>query len=279
MVLKGSQDAEYSNQFIVGLIHRVLRNNDISPNGVVLAPPNREALLPIIEASNYIDLIIPRGSQGLIDFVRNNSKVPVIETGAGIVHTYVDASADPKEAYRIIENAKTRRVSVCNALDTLIVHRSLLYSIPSLIKGLDLKHQLLIYADSEAYDALNGHYHPPLLKRAQKEHYGTEFLSMRLSIKVVKDIDEALTHIQEYSSKHSEAILSRDQSNIERFLNEVDAAVVYANTSTGFTDGAQFGMGAEIGISTQKIHARGPMGLKEITSYKWIVEGNGQLRQ
>jgi glutamate-5-semialdehyde dehydrogenase len=225
----------------------------------------------------YIDLAIPRGSKGLIDFVRDNASIPVIETGAGIVHTYLDASADLNQAQAIITNAKTRRVSVCNALDTLLLHRELLGELPRLMQEMGEDFQVEVFADEEAYRALAGHYAGPL-NPASEKHFGQEFLSMRMSIKTVTGLDEALDHIHRYSSRHSEAIVAQDPETIEQFLNSVDAAVVFANTSTAFTDGAQFGMGAEIGISTQKLHARGPMALPELTSYKWIVRGAGQVR-
>jgi glutamate-5-semialdehyde dehydrogenase len=276
-VLKGSSDARDSNAEIVSLIHEVLSEAEIDPGAVFLAPPERSALAPILGATDHIDLAIPRGSRGLIDFVRDHARIPVIETGAGIVHTYVDASADPNMARAIVTNAKARRVSVCNALDTLVLHRNLLAQLPGLLSVLGSEHQAEVYADKEAFDALHGHY-AGALHRASAADFGQEFLSMRLSVKTVGDLDEALAHIRAHSSKHSEAVVADDPEVIERFLNEVDAAAVYANTSTAFTDGAQFGMGAEIGISTQKLHARGPMALPELTSYKWIVRGSGQVR-
>jgi glutamate-5-semialdehyde dehydrogenase len=276
-VLKGSSDAHDTNSVVVRLMHEVLLENGIIPDCVFLAPPQREWLPKILEAVGYIDLAIPRGSQGLIDFVRDNARVPVIETGAGIVHTYVDASADLEKAQRIITNAKTRRVSVCNALDTLVLHRDLLPNLPGLMREMGEQHGVEVFADAEAYQALEGQYAGPL-KRAAEKHFGQEFLSLKMSIRTVGGLDEALEHIHRYSSKHSEAIVAEDREVIERFLNEVDAAAVYANTSTAFTDGGQFGMGAEIGISTQKLHARGPMALPELTSYKWVVRGDGQVR-
>jgi glutamate-5-semialdehyde dehydrogenase len=275
-VLKGSSDAHDTNQVVVKIMHDVLREHGINPAVVFLAPPQRQYLPAILQATETIDLAIPRGSKGLIDFVRDNARVPVIETGAGIVHTYVDSSADLDKARDIITNAKTRRVSVCNALDTLVLHRSLLSELPGLME--DMGNQgVEVFADEEAFAALDGHYTGPL-NQAAEEHFGTEFLSMKMSIKTVGSLDEALGHVHRYSSKHSEAIIAEDPSTIERFLNEVDAAAVYANTSTAFTDGSQFGMGAEIGISTQKLHARGPMALPELTSYKWVVRGAGQTR-
>jgi glutamate-5-semialdehyde dehydrogenase len=201
----------------------------------------------------------------------------VIETGAGIVHTYVDASADISKARAIITNAKSRRVSVCNALDTLIIHRSLLGQLPALMEDLGSEFEVEVFADGPAFDALDGHY-ASRLNRAEEKHFGQEFLSLRMSIKTADDLEDALEHIFRYSSRHSEAIVAEDPAAIESFLNRVDAAAVFANTSTAFTDGAQFGMGAEIGISTQKLHARGPMALPELTSYKWVVRGNGQIR-
>jgi glutamate-5-semialdehyde dehydrogenase len=276
-VLKGSSDAHDTNRIVVRLMHEVLRDHDINPDAVFLAPPEREWLPRILQAVGTIDLAIPRGSKGLIDFVRDNARIPVIETGAGIVHTYVDASADLDKARAIITNAKTRRVSVCNALDTLVIHRALVSSLPELMREMGEVHGVEVYADDDAFAALEGHYAGPL-HRAHEEHYGQEFLSLRMSIRTVSGLDEALDHIDRYSSRHSEAVVADDPAVIEKFLNEVDAAAVYANTSTAFTDGGQFGMGAEIGISTQKLHARGPMALPELTSYKWVVRGNGQVR-
>ena len=276
-VLKGSSDAHDTNLVIVKIIHEVLTGFDINPAVVFLAPPQREYLPDILQATETIDLAIPRGSKGLIDFVRDNARIPVIETGAGIVHTYVDASADLPKAKSIITNAKVRRVSVCNALDTLILHRDLLPALPVMMQTMGEDHAVEVFADEEAFDALNGKYSASL-QHASEEHFGTEFLSLKMSIKTVSGLSEALEHIHHYSSKHSEAIVAEDPQIIEQFLNKVDAAAVYANTSTAFTDGAQFGMGAEIGISTQKLHARGPMALPELTSYKWVVKGTGQIR-
>jgi glutamate-5-semialdehyde dehydrogenase len=256
------------------LIHQVLEKHEV-PNGAFqLLPPDRAATKALLEAVGYVDVIIPRGSQGLIDFVRQNAKVPVIETGAGIVHTYVDETADLEKAKAILHNAKTRRPSVCNSLDCLIIHESRLSDLSELIYPL-LESGVEIFADEKAKKHLPEH---ALIHKADECHFGTEFLSLKLSIKTVQNLDEALDHIATYSSKHSEAILSENPEAIERFLNEVDAAAVYANASTGFTDGNQFGLGAEIGISTQKLHARGPMALRELTSYKWVVRGNGQVR-
>ncbi len=276
-VLKGSSDAHDTNKVVVDLIHDVLKDHNIDPNVAFLAPPQREYLPYILRATKSIDLAIPRGSKGLIDFVRDTARVPVIETGAGIVHIYIDASADLSKAKAIITNAKTRRASVCNALDTLLLHRDLVAELPELMQAIGDDHAVEVFADPGSYAALDGHY-SGTLNTASEEHFGTEFLSLKMSIKVVDDLDDALNHIYLHSSKHSEAIVAEDPVIIEKYLNAVDAAAVYANASTSFTDGSQFGMGAEIGISTQKLHARGPMALPELTSYKWIIKGSGQIR-
>lgn len=275
-VLKGSRDAHFSNLAIVDLIKNILADYGLE-NSVYLAPSEREALLPILTANAYIDLVIPRGSQGLIDFVRKNATVPVIETGAGIVHVYFDASADLAKGSAIVCNAKTRRVSVCNALDTLIVHESRLEDLATLVAPL-AEQQVELFADERALAKLVGKYPDQLLALADATHFGTEFLSLKMSVKTVSNLQEALDHIDRYSSRHSETIVAEDPEIQEIFLRNVDAAVVYSNASTAFTDGSQFGMGAEIGISTQKLHARGPMALPELTSYKWVVKGNGQIR-
>ncbi|MBN2096191.1 glutamate-5-semialdehyde dehydrogenase [Candidatus Peregrinibacteria bacterium] len=276
-VLKGGSDAEFSNTKIVQLIQSVLKKHELDPNIIYLAPSDREAVKAILTAHDFIDVIIPRGSGKLIRFVRENARIPVIETGAGIVHTYFDETADLEMGKKVILNAKTRRPSVCNALDTLIIHQSRLSGLPELVAPL-LEHKVELFADEKAFGQLKGNYDDSLLNQAQPEDFGKEFLSLRMSVKTVGSLDEAIEHITAYSSKHSEAILSENPDNIETFLRHVDAACVYANTSTAFTDGAQFGMGAEIGISTQKLHARGPMALKELTSYKWVVRGEGQIR-
>ncbi len=276
-VLKGGSDADFSNRAIISVIHQVLAKHNIDVNAATLLPVEREATEALLNAIGYIDVLIPRGSQSLINYVRNNSKVPVIETGAGIVHTYFDKTGDLKKGIDIIFNAKTRRVSVCNALDCLIIHSDRLDDLPKIAERL-LEKQVELFADEEAYAALADYYPANLLNKAEAEHFGIEFLSLKLTIKTVNNLSEALDHIAQYGSKHSEAIISEDAENIATFLNNVDAAAVYANASTAFTDGAQFGLGAEIGISTQKLHARGPMGLDELTSYKWIVKGNGQTR-
>jgi glutamate-5-semialdehyde dehydrogenase len=277
-ILKGGSDADFSNRAIISVIHDVLTAHGIDVNAATLLPVEREATEALLNAVGYVDVLIPRGSQSLINYVRNSSKVPVIETGAGIVHTYLDESGDLEKATAIVDNAKTRRVSVCNALDCLIINSTRLADLPALAKPLAAK-EVEIFADEPSYAVLEDTYPANLLNVAQPEHFGTEFLSMKMSVKTVDTLQEALEHIAINSSKHSEAIISEDEANIETFLNRVDAAAVYVNTSTAFTDGAQFGLGAEIGISTQKLHARGPMGLEELTSYKWIVKGNGQVRK
>lgn len=276
-LLKGGRDAEFSNQAIISVIHEVLVRHKTPPTIVQLLPIDRIVTEQMLQATDYVDLIIPRGSQSLINFVRANSKVPVIETGAGIVHTYFDETADLTKGKEIILNAKTRRVSVCNALDCLIIHQNRLNILPELCRKL-AEHNVVIYADEPAYGVLNEEYPSKLLNFSGEQHYGTEFLDYKMAIKTVSGIDAAIEHIDKYSSKHSEAIISESPKNTQEFLHRVDAAVVYANTSTAFTDGAQFGLGAEIGISTQKMHARGPMGLRELTSYKWLVKGEGQIR-
>ena len=276
-VLKGGSDAEDSNRAIVAVIHAVLKKHRIDPSVLLLLPPDRRSVAAMMTAHGLIDVLIPRGSQQLIDFVRKNARIPVIETGVGIVHTYVDKSADVTKAREIVYNAKTRRCSVCNALDTLIIHQGILKKLPALVAPL-LRKRVRIFADAASLRVLKGKYDAKLLSRAQPKHFGTEFLSLRMSIKTVKNLDEALEHIDRYGSKHSEAIIAEDKKTIDRFLNEVDAAAVYANASTAFTDGAQFGMGSEIGISTQKLHTRGPMALQELTSTKWIIRGKGQVR-
>jgi glutamate-5-semialdehyde dehydrogenase len=276
-ILKGGRDAADSNKAIISVIHRVLQKHRIDPDVATLLPIERESTEALLNATGYVDVLIPRGSQALIDFVRKNAKIPVIETGAGIVHTYFDETGDLAKGKAIINNAKTRRVSVCNALDCLIIHKARLKDLSEIAEPLS-EAGVEIYADNDSFNILNKSYPATLLKPANQESFGTEFLSLKLAIKTVSDLDEALNHIAEYSSKHSEAIISESPQNIEKFLNGVDAAAVYANASTAFTDGAQFGLGAEIGISTQKLHARGPMGLEELTSYKWIARGDGQIR-
>lgn len=276
-ILKGGSDAENSNRYIHSLIQRVLKKADIDENIVALLPADRQATTELLQAVGYVDILIPRGSQNLIDFVRDNAKVPVIETGAGIVHTYFDKSGDVTKGADIIFNAKTRRVSVCNALDCLIIHASRLPDLPALVARLADKN-VTIYADERSIKSLQHSYPANLLSIAEPQHFGTEFLDYKMSIRTVNSFEEAQQHIHTYSSRHSEAIVAEDEKTIEEFLLTIDAAAVYANASTAFTDGAQFGLGAEIGISTQKLHARGPMALRELTSYKWLVRGNGTVR-
>jgi len=276
-ILKGGSDAINSNKAIVELIRTVLKKNGIDQNVLTLLPAGRDETMQLLNARQYVDLVIPRGSRSLIDFVRENANIPVIETGAGICHTYFDEFGDKEKGRNIIFNAKTRRVSVCNALDCLIIHESRLKDIDYLV-GLCSDSGVLIYADEKAYKALEGKYPSELLQKATTDSFGTEFLSYKMSVKTVNYFDEALLHISEFGSKHSEAIISEDISRIKLFYKLVDAASVYSNASTAFTDGSQFGLGAEIGISTQKLHARGPMSLEALTTYKWIVEGDGNVR-
>lgn len=276
-VLKGGSDANDSNVAIVKVIQEVLIKHGLDENILSLLPVGREATAELLHAHGLVDLIIPRGSQSLINYVRENSSIPVIETGAGICHTYFDESGDTAKGLAIVNNAKTRRPSVCNALDCLIIHEKRLLDLPALTELLP-QSQVVIYADEKSYKVLNGKYPSNLLQPANEESFGTEFLSYKMSVKTVADFDEALDHIAQYSSKHSEAIVAENMETLEIFKKTVDAAAVYCNASTAFTDGAQFGLGAEIGISTQKLHARGPMALKELTSYKWIIEGDGQIR-
>jgi len=276
-LLKGSKDAHASNLAIVELIHTVLKQHQLDPALCTLLPAEREATSALLNARNYVDLLIPRGSANLIQFVRENATIPVIETGAGICHTYFDVDADLEKGAAVVFNAKTRRVSVCNALDCLIIHQDRLADLPALCEKLATK-SVTIFADTQAFAALQGHYPDTLLKVAQPEPFGTEFLDYKMAIKTVSSLDEALTQIANYSSKHSECILTENETTALCFSQTVDAACVYTNASTAFTDGAQFGLGAEIGISTQKLHARGPMALEELTTYKWLITGNGQTR-
>ena len=277
-ILKGGSDAIDSNTEIVRVIKDVLTKSGFNPDTIALLPAGHSETEQLLNARGYVDLIIPRGSQQLIDFVRNNATIPVIETGAGICHTYFDESGDSKKGQTIINNAKTRRVSVCNALDCLVVHEKRLNDLGFLVE-LCSASDVIIYADEKAYSALNGKYPSRLLEKATVESFGTEFLSFKMAVKTVGSLDEALDHIARYSSKHSEAIIAEDEQKINAFSKMVDASAVYTNTSTAFTDGSEFGLGAEIGISTQKLHARGPMGLEELTTYKWIVTGEGQVRK
>ena len=277
-ILKGGSDADCSNRAIISVIHEVLKKFNINAHIAELLPADTEATAALLNAVGYVDLIIPRGSSSLIHFVRENAKIPVIETGAGICHTYFDEFGDVNKGAAIIHNAKTRRVSVCNALDCAIIHEKRLIDLPMLCEKLKDSH-VIIYADAQAYQALKNRYPAELLEHAKAESFGTEFLDYKMAVKTVKSFEDALGHIQENSSKHSECIVTENKERAALFTKIVDAACVYTNVSTAFTDGAQFGLGAEIGISTQKLHARGPMGLEEITSYKWVIEGDGQTRR
>lgn len=276
-VLKGGKDADDTNRAAVALIRSVLSDMGLNDNFVSLMPATHEATAELLHANGKIDLVIPRGSKRLIDFVRSEATVPVIETGAGVCHTYVDASADIDMAAKIVCNAKTRRVSVCNALDCMIIHTDCIDALPAICTPLAEKN-VVINADEPSLAVLSGSYPSHLLKVATPESFGTEYLSHAMAIKTVATVDEAISHIRNYGSGHSECIVAEDAAVADRFLRQVDAACVYHNAPTSFTDGAQFGLGAEIGISTQKLHARGPMALEEITTYKWLIRGNGQVR-
>ena len=275
--LKGGSDADDSNKAIVALIHRVLEQNGVNPSVVELLPAGHEAASELMKAVGKVDLLIPRGSARLIKSVREQAQVPVIETGAGVCHTYFDKEGDLKKGADIIFNAKTRRISVCNALDSLVLHADRLKDLPELCARLATKN-VVIEADEQSYAALEGKYPAELLEHATAESFGKEFLAYRMSIKTVPSFDEALLHIRNYTSHHSECIVTENADHGRMFQQYIDAACVYVNVSTAFTDGGQFGLGAEIGISTQKMHARGPMALEEITTYKWLINGDGQTR-
>jgi len=276
-ILKGGKDADDSNRAIVAIIKEVLKSFNINENAIQLLPATHDATSALLHANGYVDLVIPRGSKRLIDFVRQEASVPVIETGAGVCHAYFDKDGNTEMGARIINNAKTRRVSVCNALDCTLVHEERLVDIPAICTPLK-ESNVLIYADEPSLAALSGNYPAELLRPATEESYGTEFQSYTMALKCVTSADEAIKHIRKFGSGHSECIITDNRATANKFLAQVDAACVYHNAPTAFTDGAQFGLGAEIGISTQKLHARGPMALEEITTYKWIIEGDGQVR-
>ena len=276
-ILKGGKDADESNKAAIKVIHEVLKRFNINTDIVELLPATHEATAEMLTAVGYIDLCIPRGSKRLINFVRDTAKIPVIETGAGVVHCYFDESGDTEIAKDIIHNAKCRRCSVCNALDTFIINSNRLNDLTEICSKL-AESNVIIHADERAFNALKGHYPDSLLKQVTQDIWDTEWLSMQMGIKTVDSIDEAIQHIAEYGSGHSESIISEDIDAQHKFQTLVDAACVYVNVPTSFTDGSQFGLGAEIGISTQKLGARGPMALEEITTYKWLIEGHGQIR-
>ena len=275
-LLKGGRDADRSNRAAVSLIKRALEEEGADPDAVNLLPATHEAASELLDAVGFVDLVIPRGGRRLIDFVRNHARIPCIETGAGVVNTYFDASGDLEKGRRIITNAKTRRVSVCNALDCLIIHASRLDDLPALVR--EMSDRVTLYADPRAYAALEGRYPADRLQTAGPDAFGTEYMDYKMAVKTVDSLSEALDHIRRYGSGHSEAIVTEDPAAARTFQRAVDAACVYVNAPTSFTDGAQFGLGAEIGISTQKLGARGPMALREITTYKWLIEGSGQTR-
>jgi glutamate-5-semialdehyde dehydrogenase len=277
-ILKGGSDADFSNKILVKIIQDILKKHNLDHSLIYLMPPEREFVKDLLKATDFVDVIIPRGSQNLIDFVRDNSKVPVIETGAGVCHVYFDKEGKIDYAKDIILNAKTRRPSVCNSLDCLILHSDRIKDLDEITRPLIL-HQVEIFADERAYQILKNSYPKDLLQKAEDEHFGKEFLSLKMAIKTIDSFEEALSHIQNFSSGHSEAIITENKTKAEDFLNLVDASSVYLNTSIAFTDGGEFGLGCEIGISTQKLHARGPMGLEELTSYKWIIESEGVVRE
>jgi len=274
-LLKGSSEAENTNQASIRLIKKALKANDIDPDCVTLLPADRETVQELFTATKYVDVLIPRGSDSLIQFVRKNSLVPVIETGAGVCHVYVEKEAAIKKAVNIVVNAKVSRPSVCNSVDTILVDEAVAPVFLKQLQPLFHSHEVEVFADAKAHKLLKGY---PHLQKATPQDFDREFLSLKCAVKVVKNIDEALDHIREHSTKHSEAIVSNNKKHCARFLQEVDAATVYTNASTRFTDGEEMGLGAEIGISTQKLHARGPFALEKLVTEKWLLQGNGQVR-
>lgn len=281
-VMKGGSQSENSNGVLAEIISEAIKvageENSFMSDLVLLLKNDRELLAEFMKQDKYVDVLIPRGGQDLIKFVRENSMIPVIETGAGVVHTYFDEEGDLEKGREIVFNAKVSRPSVCNALDTLIIHNSRLKDLQRIVRPMEEK-KVEIFADGEAYKILEGDYSKDLLHKASEENFGMEYLSLKMAVKTVNSLDEALEHIANFGSKHSESIITGNRESAEKFLKAVDAACVYVNASTRFTDGGEFGLGAEVGISTQKLHARGPMGIKELTSYKWIARGNGQVRK
>nr|AGC72301.1 gamma-glutamyl phosphate reductase [uncultured bacterium A1Q1_fos_1093] len=276
-VLKGGKEADFSNRCLVGLIHQALKENGVDTNAVMLLPTDRQFVMELLTATRYVDIIIPRGSESLIQFVRKNSLIPTIETGAGVCHGYVEATANLEKARDIVVNARVSRPSVCNSMDCVIVDKAIAAEFLPMLKEDFIKWNVEVFADEDSYPIFE-QIDYPMLQHAQPQDFGREFLDYKMAVKVVDGLDEALSHIQNYSSRHSEAIVSENQVVIDRFLNEVDAAAVYANASTRFTDGGVFGLGAEIGISTQKLHARGPFALEKLVTEKWVVVGDGQVR-
>ncbi|MDY5065162.1 MAG: glutamate-5-semialdehyde dehydrogenase [Prevotella sp.] len=273
-ILKGGKDADDSNKAAVRLIKDVLEKHGISPDIINLMPATHDATHEMLNAVGYVDLCIPRGGKRLIEFVRDNARIPVIETGAGVVHAYFDKYGDLEMGKAIVNNAKTRRVSVCNALDCLLIHKDRLPDLKALCQP--MAGRVTIYADKRAAEMLDD---AILCADDDKDVYGREWMDYKMSVKTVDTIEDALSHIRRYSSGHSECIITDDEASAELFRQHVDAACVYVNAPTSFTDGAQFGLGAEIGISTQKLGPRGPMGLNEMTTYKWLIDGHGQTRQ
>ena len=275
--LRGSTDAWHSNEALVKVIHKALREFGVSEAAVTLLPTDRALVQELLTATRYVDIIIPRGSESLIQFVRQNSLVPTIETGAGVCHTYVHAEADLEKAQAIVVNAKVSRPSVCNALDTILLDEQVATPFLTALAPELAKWKVEIFADEQAWAVLHNAAYPHL-QHAQAEDFGREFLDFKCSIRVVPDVEAALEHIRQFSSRHSEAIVSENADVCQYFMETVDAAAVYANASTRFTDGGEFGLGAEIGISTQKLHARGPFALEKLVTEKWMAYGSGQTR-